>query len=246
MNDNEHAGGLPPLLALWSAPRSRSTAFAAMMAERGDYTVLHEPFSHVKNFGAAEVDGQLVRTEDELMPVLRRLAHGGPVFFKDTTDFHYPGLLANRAFLTGPVHTFLIRHPAPAIASHYRMHPGLGRDEVGFAWLAEIHDAVATATGRAPVVIDADDLVERPHETVSAYCEAVGIPFFERALSWQPGMREEWRRTARWHEHASQTAGFVRTVAPSLAEFEGNPVLTGYLAYHLPFYERLAAVALKA
>jgi len=29
------------LLMLWSAPRSRSTAFFAMMAERGDFTVVH-------------------------------------------------------------------------------------------------------------------------------------------------------------------------------------------------------------
>jgi hypothetical protein len=237
---------MPPILALWSAPRSRSTAFAAMMAERGDYAVLHEPFSHVKNFGESEVDGRLVKTEDELIPALRRLAQAGPLFFKDTTDFYYPGLLADRAFLAEPVHTFLIRHPAEAIASHYLMHPGLARDEIGFAWLAEIYDAVAAATGRTPVVISADDLVERPHELVRAYCEAVGIPFLEHALSWQPGMRQDWSRTARWHERASETAGFVRTAAPSLAEIEANPVLAGYLEYHLPFYERLAAVALKA
>jgi Sulfotransferase domain len=237
---------VPPILALWSAPRSRSTAFAAMMAERGDYTVLHEPFSHVKNFGEAEVDGRLVATEEELIPALRHLAEAGPVFFKDTTDFYYPGLLADRAFLAEPVHTFLIRHPAEAIVSHHRMHPGLTRDEIGFAWLAEIYDAVAAATGRTPVVISADDLVERPYETVRAYCEAAGIPFLEHALSWQPRMREDWSRTARWHERASQTAGFVRTEAPSLAEIEANPVLAGYLEYHLPFYERLAAVAMKA
>jgi hypothetical protein len=217
-----------------------------MMSERGDYTVLHEPFSHVRDFGEAEVDGRLVTTEDELIPALRRLAAAGPVFVKDTTDFRYPGLLADRAFLAEPVHTFLIRCPAEAIASHYRMHPGLARDEIGFAWLAEIYDAVAAATGRTPVVIDAGDLVERPRETIRAYCQAVGIPFLEQALSWQPGMREDWRRTARWHEGASQTAGFVRTAPPSLAEVEANPVLAGYLAYHLPFYERLAAVALKA
>lgn len=247
VNNDERAGGLPPILALWSAPRSRSTAFAAMMAQRGDYAVLHEPFSHVKNFGEAEVDGALVATEDELIPALRRLARSGPVFFKDTTDFYYPRLLADRAFLAGPVHTFLIRHPAEAIASHYRMHPGLRRDEIGFAWLAEIYDAVAAATGRAPVVIRADDLVRRPRETVRAYCEAVGIPFLEHALSWQPGMREEWRRTARWHERASETAGFAPpAAAPDLAVIEASAVLAGYLEYHLPFYERLAAVALTA
>jgi hypothetical protein len=242
----QRRGGMPRILALWSAPRSRSTAFARMMAERGDYTVLHEPFSHVKNFGEASVGDRLVRSEEELIPALRELAARGPVFFKDTTDFYYPGLLADRSFLAEPVHTFLIRDPAAAIASHYALHPGLGRDEIGFAWLAEIYDAVACATGRPPIVVDSDELIEHPHEVVRAYCRAVGIPFLDRALSWQPGMREAWRRTSRWHELASQTHGFVRTRAPSEDSVTANPLLAGYLEYHLPFYERLRAASLRA
>jgi hypothetical protein len=31
------------MLMLWSAPRSRSTAFYRMMIERGDFTAVHEP-----------------------------------------------------------------------------------------------------------------------------------------------------------------------------------------------------------
>src|SRR5437763_104256 len=43
------------IVALWSAPRCRSTAFLRMMVERGDFTVLHEPCSQLKNFGCAYV-----------------------------------------------------------------------------------------------------------------------------------------------------------------------------------------------
>jgi len=32
------------MLMLWSAPRSRSTAFYRMMIERGDFTGVHEPW----------------------------------------------------------------------------------------------------------------------------------------------------------------------------------------------------------
>jgi hypothetical protein len=233
------------MLSVWSAPRCRSTAFARMMAERGDYAVLHEPFSHVVNFGESEVGGRVARTEQELIPELWRLAREGPVFFKDTTDFHYPHLLADRHFLAGGVHTFLIRHPAEAIASHYQLHPGLQRDEIGFAWLAEIYDAVASATGTPPVVIDSDDLVARPRQTVRAYCDAVRIPFIPRALSWAPGMREDWQRTSRWHVTASQTSGFVRTRPAGAAVIAENPLLAGYLEYHLPFYDKLRAAALR-
>lgn len=216
-----------------------------MMEERADYTVLHEPFSHVINFGESEVGGRLVRSEQELIPALCRLAQDAPLFFKDTTDFYYPCLLSDRNFLASVVHTFLIRHPAEAIASHHLLHPGLQRDEVGFAWLAEIYDAVTMATGFPPVVIDSADLVARPYETVRSYCRAIGIPFMPEALSWQPGMREAWQRTSRWHQTASVTSGFVPTRPAGLAEVEANPVLAGYLGYHLPFYRRLRAAALR-
>jgi hypothetical protein len=250
MRGQEHSADLPGIVALWSAPRSRSTAFARMMAERGDYTVLHEPFSHVMNFGESQVGDQLVRSERELIPALLRLARGGPCFFKDTTDFHYPQLLADQAFLQAVVHTFLIRHPAEAIASHYALHPGLQRDEIGFAWLAEIYDAVVRATGQQPVIIDSADLVARPHETVAAYCQAVGIPFDPDALSWQPKMDAAWQRTAKWHEAAGRTAGFVRADKTrgrkaSWDEVKENPVLAGYLDYHLPFYEKLRNAAVQ-
>lgn len=245
-----HLGDLPGIVALWSAPRSRSTAFARMMAERGDYTVLHEPFSHLMNFGEARVGDHLMRSEEELILALLRLAQDGPCFFKDTTDFHYPVLLTDEAFLAGAVHTFLIRHPAEAIASHYALHPGLQRDEIGFAWLAEIYDAVGSATGREPVIVDSDDLVARPHETIEAYCRAVGIPFNPAALSWEPKMDASWRQTAKWHETASRTAGFIRDERLSTGkskwdEVKENPVLVSYLNYHMPFYEKLRDAALK-
>ena len=50
-------------LALWSAPRSRSTAFERMMRARGDFTVLHEPFSHLANYGSTTVDDEVISSE---------------------------------------------------------------------------------------------------------------------------------------------------------------------------------------
>ncbi len=241
-------GGQPGVLALWSAPRCRSTAFARMIAERGDFTTLHEPFSHLKDFGSAQVGGLVADDEAGLIAAIRSQADAGPVFFKDTTDFHYPGLLADRAFLADAVHTFIIRHPMAAIASHYALNPQLRRDEVGFAWLAEIYEAVVAASPTPPVVIDSDLLVREPTKTVAAYCAAVGIPFVPDALSWAPGMRAEWQRTSRWHESTSDTGGF--TVEPgrddnARALVVNDQVLAGYLEYHLPFYQKLRQAALR-
>ena len=234
-----------PVLALWSAPRCRSTAFARMMAERDDHVVVHEPLSRVVDFGEVEVGDRIARTEQDVLAELRAIAAEQPVFFKDTTDFHYPALLADESFLSAATHTFIIRDPAEAIASHHALNPDLGRDEIGFARLYEIFTAVQAATGATPVVIDSDDLLDRPAETVRAYCEAVGIPFVPDALNWQPGMQPEWQSTSKWHQSTSQTAGFARSSGGAAAAVAADPRLEAYRAYHMPYYEKLRAAALR-
>lgn len=246
----EHVPKRIPVLALWSAPRSRSTAFARMMAQRDDRVVVHEPFSLVVDFGEVEVGDRVAHSEQDVLAALRAIAVHKPVFFKDTTDFHYPALLADEDFLSAATHTFIIRDPAEAIASHHALNPDLGRDEIGFARLYEIFTAVRTATGTTPVVIDSDDLLDRPAETVRAYCEAVGIPFLPDALNWEPGMRSEWRTTSRWHKSTSETAGFARGTGGGAETVAVDPVaadlvLRAYRDYHQPYYDKLRAAALR-
>ena len=216
-----------------------------MMAERGDRLVVHEPFSHVADFGAAEVDGRVVRSERELIDALQELAAGRPVFFKDTTDFHYPELLRDTPFLREATHTFMIRDPKAAIASHYRLNPELGRDEIGFAWLHEIYAAVGEATGVEPVVVDGDELVATPEAIVQAYCARVGIPYVPEALQWEPTLLPSWRRTARWHTSVSESSGFEPPRADGAVDVEAHPRLRAFLAYHRPYYERLHARRLQ-
>ncbi|GAB2331851.1 sulfotransferase family protein [Streptomyces griseoincarnatus] len=226
------------LLALWSAPRCRSTAFMRMMAERGDFVVVHEPFSHVADFGSADVAGRTVHTEAELIAALLKLSAERPVFFKDTTDFHYPGLLADKEFLASATHAVILRHPREAIASHYALNPELGLHEAGFARLAEIFDAVVAVGGR-PTVVDSEDLLRDAPATVREFCLRVGIPYSPEALSWQPGMLDDWKRTERWHRSTADTSGFRPTESNYSATVENTPLLAEYLDFHLPHYERL-------
>ncbi|HUC56841.1 MAG TPA: sulfotransferase family protein, partial [Streptosporangiaceae bacterium] len=87
------------ILALWSVPRGRSTAFFRMMAERADVICLHEPFAQVADFGSASLCDELVSSASETIEAIRRLAARQRVFFKDTMDFRYPQVLADRQFL---------------------------------------------------------------------------------------------------------------------------------------------------
>jgi hypothetical protein len=76
---------------------------------------------------------------------------------------------------------------------------------------------------------------------MTAYCAAVGLPFNPRALTWQPGERSEWRRSARWHADVSVSSGFERRERAYPHTVENSPDLARFAAHHRPFYERLYA-----
>jgi hypothetical protein len=244
-------------LMLWSAPRSRSTAFFRMMAERGDFTLVHEPFSYLVMYGHTDVGGTRVTSGPELLKVLLELP--GQVFVKDTTGARYPEFLATPEFLEttqyldGVTHTFLIRDPRETIPSYLKLEPGTPIERIGFEVLHDIYTAVAERTGRPPVVIDAADLVRDPEGTVKAYCTATGIPFIREALSWDQSQRPEWQLSRRWHEGVAASTG-LGALSPGSASVPGagSPVFAGsvpvpdaeaapYLRHHLPYYEALHA-----
>jgi len=227
---------------LWSAPRSRSTAFFRMMAERGDFTVVHEPFSYLAEFGYADVGGSRVRSAPHLIDALRDLASRTPLFAKETTGKRYPEVLAEPAFLASDaVHTFLIRHPRETIASYHALNPDAPLHKIGFESQYEIFAAVTRLTGRSPVVVDAADLVRVPSAVVEAYCARVGIPFLPAALTWEPADRPEWELSRHWHADVALSSGFGCTPVQAGLDVEHHPVLGAYLSYHLPYYEMLHA-----
>lgn len=239
----------PALVALWSAPRCRSTAFLRMMVERGDFAVVHEPFSHVTDFGEAQVGDQVVRAPEEAMRALLALSRESPVFLKDTTDFRYPAVLTSPGFLRAARHTFLIRDLRDVIASHHRVNPAMARDEIGFGWLHEVFVRVREVVGETPLVLDADDLVRQPDKSIHAYCQGVGIPYLEDALTWEAGMLPRWEQTPSWYAEVSSSTGFhAAEVKPDLARrraVEEDPTLRGHYLHHLPFYEELRAHRLR-
>ncbi|MBU8858602.1 MULTISPECIES: hypothetical protein [unclassified Micromonospora] len=237
---------MPGILALWSAPRCRSTAFFRMMCERDDFAVLHEPFSYRAEFGRVEVDGASCHTETEVMEAIRRSAKRRPLFFKDTSDERYAHVLADPDFLARDVvSTFLIRHPAETIASYHRVNPNVERHQIGFEALFEMFCAVRDRTGRDPVVIDAEDLIRDPRAVVRAYSDLVKIPYREATLNWRPGHRREWRPSERWHQAVSASSGFHAEPRPAAVDVSTHPVLGDYLRHHLPFYEELSASRLR-
>jgi Sulfotransferase domain len=230
-----------PVFALWSAPRARSTAFFRSMVERGDLISLHEPFWNLTAFGDTDVEGRTFDSPRSLLVWLVEETHAIHVFLKETTDHRYPEVLADRRFLAEGRHAFLIRRPEEIAASYHAQWPSMRIHEIGLAALHELHTAVLDAGGHRPVVIDSDDLVARPGATMAAYCAAVELPFIPRALTWEPGERSEWRRSARWHADVSASSGFEQRERTYALTVESSDKLAQFAAHHLPFYEQLHA-----
>ena len=229
------------VFALWSAPRARSTAFFRSMAERGDMTVLHEPFSNLRDYGQTDVEGRMFDSPASLLAWLRDETRGITVFLKDTGDHSHHEVLADRCFLAEARHAFLIRRPEEIAASNYALWPSMNIKSIGLERLCELQATVRDAGGNTSVVIDSDDLVARPEATMTAYCAAVGLPFNSRALTWEPGERSEWRRSARWHVDVSVSSGFERRERVYLHTVENSGDLARFAAHHRPFYEQLYA-----
>ena len=202
-------------------------------------------------FGDTEVEGRTFESPASLLAWLREETHDVSVFLKETTDSRVREVvLADRRFLAEARHAFLIRRPEEIAASLYAVirpssadaqYPDMRVESIGLEALHELHAAVRDAGGTDPVVIDSDDLVARPEATMAAYCAAVGLPFIPQALTWEPGERAEWRRSARWHADVSATSGFERRERRYTHTVETSDELARFAAHHRPFYEQLHA-----
>jgi hypothetical protein len=233
---------MPGLIAMWAAPRSRSTAFFRYILEHGGLIALHEPFDNIADHGSTVVNGHPVSHPADLITTLRGLAGTSTVFFKETTDRRHYAVLADRPFLTEATHTFLIRAPAETAASCYALQgQKLTLSEIGLEHAYDLYQAILAAGGAHPVVVDSADLIADPAATVAAYCAVVGIPFSRRALHWAPGHRDEWRPSARWHVQVSQSTGFTQPPTSYEITTANNAMLARYSAHHEPFYRALRA-----
>jgi hypothetical protein len=237
------------VIAMWAHPRAVSTAFLRMMAERGDVTVVHEPLVLLTDHGQVELPGTdggttTVRTTGDLLDRLTELGTMGPVFFKDTLEYHYQYLFDHPEAVAGFRHTFIVREPARTIASHHAVKPELACHEVGYEHQYALFELAWKTTGNRPVVISAERLLQDPAPVVEAYCAAVGLPYLPKALTWKPGERAEWQQNRRWHLDAIASAGFRLPEKEYPVTVENDERLRGYYEHHLPYYERLIEHAL--
>jgi hypothetical protein len=234
------------ILAFWVHPRSISTGFERVFMERGDYKVLHEPFSPLYYVYEKRVDcpGQHIdpgvpHSYADIRQWILEEGDKAAVFFKDMAYHPFDHIIKDDEFIKRLTHTFLIREPEKTILSHAVMNPDLTRDEIGYELEFKLFEKIAAVTGQTPVLIDADELESDPEGITRAYCEAVGIPFIKDSLSWDPGQVPEWDSWKEWHVDAAESSGIQKNMETFDFGLDDRPHLRDHYEYHLPFYEKL-------
>lgn len=178
---------------------------------------------------------------------------------------------------------FLIRHPRHSIPSYYRctvpplVDTTLFHDflscEAGYAELRRLFDYLraqgivgADADGGGPpvVVIDADDLLDRPAEAIAAFCRSVGLDFTADMMQWDDDRNQQtaaaaFEKWAGFHNDALSSTGLKPRTShrkPLTDEQEDEQWKTKYgekgqklirkcVAANIEDYEYLKSFALK-
>ncbi len=232
------------IIALWAVPRSASTALERMWRERRDLRVLHEPFSLSYYFSPdrpslrfADRPADPEHRFERVLEKVARAAESGPVLFKDMP--HHAEPCAGEGFLARFRNAFLIRHPRLTLASLAQRMPVFTYEETGFPALARFFDRAADLRGAPPPLVDANDLCADPPGIVRALCAALGVPFLEEALTWEPGPQPGWASWERWHERVARTRGFGPPRDPAEVPVPDNPCVREMLPRCEAIYERL-------
>jgi hypothetical protein len=105
---------------------------------------------------------------------------------------------------------FLLRSPERVLASYVKKHETVGAADIGFAMQRVLFDRAAQRSGKAPAVIDSDDIRRAPEPALRALCAALGIRFDPAMLSWKKGPApEDGAWGPHWYDAIWKSTGFA-------------------------------------
>jgi hypothetical protein len=238
-------------IAMWSGPRNLSTAMMRSFGSRGDTFVSDEPFygCFLQQTGADhpmrdEVIAAMDCDWSSVMAALRGpVPNGSPVWYQKHMWHHVAGPVGYDDF-AGFTHAFLIREPERMIASYLKKREAARFENFGLDRQAEFFAREADRLGRAPPVVDANDVLANPRAVLSTLCGALGIPWDDAMLSWAPGRRETdgiW--AAHWYNAVERSTGFGSPDTEPVGLSAEDQRLADRIR---PYYDRLAAHRIRA
>ncbi|MHA7773871.1 sulfotransferase-like domain-containing protein [Roseibium sp. M-1] len=237
------------IIALWTSPRSVSTAIYKAFDQRTDTLCSYEPYNDCFYFSHERKSnkyGERKEREDYTSSeVFRELVESASnaeiLFVKDMAFMANPYL--TDAQLSKITSGFIIRDPSRTIQSIKRVKPNFDRIDFGYCELANMFDRLTNELQMKPIVVDGDRVKVAPKAQLMHLCNALGISYQEEMLSWQEGHVRTWEpyelsSHERWHKKLITTRGFEAQQS-SLPDQELTTEEQSILSEAKEVYERL-------
>lgn len=207
----------PLRIAMWSGPRTISTAMMRAWENRDDCAVWDEPLygyyldtTGIPHPGATEV---ITDQGTDANAIIARCVGDVPgdksIFYQKHMTLHLLPEL-DRAWLSSLVNCFLIREPEAVIASYAAVRSDATLEDIGFIQQTELFHHVRRLSGEIPLVIDSREFLLDPKAMLEAICTKLGIEFVPTMLSWRKGARDSdgvWAK--HWYDSVLNSTGFA-------------------------------------
>ncbi|MEL7034966.1 MAG: hypothetical protein AAFO04_05020 [Cyanobacteria bacterium J06592_8] len=221
----------PKHIAMWTAPRSRSTLISRAFEQLDECWLIDEPFyapyALTHDYGEPERELVLELCDTNYQNVIRKITGELPKdksfsFQKQISKHALPKF--GREWLLNLHNFFLIRNPKEVILSYqkilhdfFRKDRKINQHDVGIHYLSNIFREVKAILGKPPLVIDSTDLIKNPARGLKLLCnDHLGVTFSDKMLTWEPGLKNSnlfftgdlFTYAEVWYSQVSNSQGF--------------------------------------
>jgi len=234
-------------IAMWSGPRTLSTAMMRAWENRPDTVVVDEPlygwYLAATGLDHPGRDAVIASQPTDWRTAVAELTTGAlpagtTIGYQKHMTHHVLPEVDLDAF-AGLRHAFLLRDPRQLLASYARV-----RSEPTLADLGITQQLALFRRFGGPVV-DSGDLLRDPEGVLRQLCAALEVPFHPAMLSWPAGPRESdgvW--APHWYASVEASTGFGPYREPAATDLPDH--LTDLAAHCRAAYDELAAHRLAA
>jgi hypothetical protein len=245
------------IVAIWTSPRSVSTALYKSFLQRENTKGCYEPYNDCFYFSEERRSTKYGDTEES------RHKNSAFTFSEIQEEAKTCELLVvkDMAFMANPYisdeellslrNVFLVRNPTRSLRSIRKVKPDFDEVDFGYNDLGEMYKRLSALSDTPPPVVVSETLIANPEGTLRRLCDTLKLPFESRMLSWEAGhIRHfepyEYESHTRWHTTLAETTGFAEQTAEKavmdladLSSFESK-----VLEKALPIYDEIAAHAI--
>ena len=204
---------------MWSGPRNISTALMRAFENRNDTYVWDEPFYAYYLFKTNinhPLKKEIIKKYDiNEKIIIKKILQNPPknkdVFYQKHMTHHILEE-TNIDWIKQGINCFLLRKPSKVISSYIKKQKLLNSEEIGFPKQLKIFNMLHSANKKI-IVINADNLLKSPKETLVKLCNLIDIPYSDKMIKWKKGHRDTdglWSKV--WYNSVINSTSFKKNI----------------------------------